>query len=498
MKATLPNRILTSTVGTLVLLLAGCQTYVKESTDFKTAWKTGNIAQAVAAVSQKAQAKANGRDQILWNLEDGAVLRGAAMANLQLPLPAAPAMGGNGQPPPPPPPSYLQQSQDAFTSAENKVDDWEQKAKAQVGHEVGAALTNSTTLPYRGYAYDKIMMDTYQALNCLALGKQSDARVFLNKSLQRQKDAVDENAKRIAKAQEAQQDKKAGAFDVDKAGQDGKTKGELDQLTADLDSEGLKPYGNYVNPFAVWLDGLYHVTCGEDASDTERGLKSWERVASMIPENQFAAQDYADAQNAASGKAIKDVTYVIFETGSACYRDQVQIHILVVTDQPHYVGLAFPRPRTDPAFAPTLSVSAGEQSVNTAVICNMDSVIYQEYKNDLPGIIAREFVRVATKTLATYEIQKQANKSDSTFGAITNIVTNVYNVATNQADTRTWITLPKQFQYARVATPANHTLTLTDGMNSQSVTLPAGKINVVYVKSIAPGTPLLINQFALN
>jgi len=93
----------------------------------------------------------------------------------------------------------------------------------------------------------------------------------------------------------------------------------------------------------------------------------------------------------------------------------------------------------------------------------MDSVIYQEYKNDLPGIITREFVQVATKTLAAYEIQKKAQKSDSTFGSIMNLATNMYNVATNQADTRTWVTLPKQFQYARIATPANHTLTLSDG-----------------------------------
>lgn len=67
----------------------------------------------------------------------------------------------------------------------------------KVGSEIGASFTNLANLPYRGRAYDKIMLNTYKALNHMQLGDLEAARVELNRSLQRQRDAVDENAKRI-------------------------------------------------------------------------------------------------------------------------------------------------------------------------------------------------------------------------------------------------------------------------------------------------------------
>jgi hypothetical protein len=56
------------------------------------------------------------------------------------------------------------------------------------------------------------------------------------------------------------------------------------------------------------------------------------------------------------------------------------------------------------------------------------------------------------------------------------------NSATNIADTRTWTSLPKEFQYARLATPESRELTLDAGGVQKTVALAPGAVNVVYVK----------------
>src|SRR5260221_10486850 len=44
------------------------------------------------------------------------------------------------------------------------VNAWEEEAKVKLGAEVGAAFTNQANIPYRGRAYDKVMMNTYKAV----------------------------------------------------------------------------------------------------------------------------------------------------------------------------------------------------------------------------------------------------------------------------------------------------------------------------------------------
>jgi hypothetical protein len=95
--------------------------------------------------------------------------------------------------------------------------------------------------------------------------------------------------------------------------------------------------------------------------------------------------------------------------------------------------------------------------------------------------------------------------------------TAAFQIAVNIADTRTWTTLPKEFQICRFPTPADGRIELStpNGM-SLSVALDGtkigltstagvqaslntgGPINVVYVKSITSGTPLLVSQFKLK
>lgn len=501
-----------------LLLLSGCATYDSQTADFARATEAGSVGVALTDIEKRAEKSKGTKDEIVWRLEQGASLRAAGLAALPLP-PAPPPKVKKGEPVPPPPPAltpeelralYLQRSIAAFDEAEARIVAYDEQAKVKVGSEIGAALTNLANLPYRGRAYDKIMANAYKGINYLQLGEKDKARVEFNRSMERQREAVAENERRIAEAQAVAESARAGnaktddgksaAYDVDKAVNDPKTGSALSNALA-ASTAPMKPYGDYVNPFAVFLDGLFFTLNGENGADWERGRKSMERVAEIVPENTFIKADLELASQVAEGKQPENITYVFFETGAAPSREEVRIDIptFLVTSKLAYVGAAFPKLRFHDNYIPSLSVTAEGQTVSTSTIASMDSIVANDFKNEWPTIVTKTIVTAATKAIAQAAVQKQLDDNVGGWGSLIGAVAmSVANMATTIADTRTWTSLPKEFQYARIVTPADRTLTITAGGTTQTVTLAPGAINVVYAKSSSNQSPLYVSQFALR
>jgi hypothetical protein len=80
------------------------------------------------------------------------------------------------------------------------------------------------------------------------------------------------------------------------------------------------------------------------------------------------------------------------------------------------------------------------------------------------------------------------------------IGTGIYQAAVNIADTRTWTTLPKEFQVCRFPTPPDRKIVLEtpNGTQKIPVTIEDGTINIVYVRSITATNALLVTQMKLK
>ena len=452
------------------VLATGCQTYRSENHIIQY-WQQGNLPKAVAEATKKADDNQDNKNTIIWRLEQGAVLRAA------------------GQ---------FDDSNKAFDAAEQKIDRYDEEAKIKLGNEAGALLSNQANLPYRGRAYDGIMLDTYKALNYLALGDLDKARPEIIRAYQRQQEAVEINQKRIEKVQEQAAESKDHAA-IRRTENSPQLKSQLDNSYAGLNN--LKPYADYVNPFTVFLDGLFFMANAADGSDMERAHKSFERVAGFVDaDNSYIKQDLADVDNLMNGKSILPTTYVVFETGCAPLRDQIRIDIPIIVAKVSYVGAAFPTLKPQGNYATSLTVTGVGANARTALLSDMDSVIGLDFKNEMPVVITKTIAATVTKAVAAYAINEAANQQNDIGGLIAQIGTAVYQMAVNIADTRTWTTLPKQFQYCRVPTPADRKLELAtaDGLQKTSVTIGDGTINVVYVKSINPVTPLIVTQMKLK
>ena len=451
------------------LLATGCRTY-KEQNHVIQYWQQGLLTNAATEANLMAKKNANNKDTVIWRLEQGAVLRGAGK---------------------------YEESNKAFDQAQEKMDDYANKAKVRLGQETGALFSNQAELDYEGRTYDGVMLNTYKALNYLQLGEPDKARVELIRAYQRQQDAVEINKKRIAKVQEEAANSKDNAA-IDKAQRDPKLQSQMQGAYNNLDN--LKAYADYVNPFTVYLDGLFFMADAVDGSDLERARKSFERVVEFDPDNKYVKQDLVMVDDLIQGRPLPPTTYVIFETGCAPVRGQIRIDIPIIVTKVSYVGAAFPTLKPHGDYQPSLTVTANGTSQTTSLVASMDSVIGLDFKNEMPVVITKTIAATVTKAVAAYAVNDAANQQDALGGLFAQIGTAVYQAAVNIADTRSWTTLPKEFQVCRIPTPPDRKLKLEPAGGGQKipVTIADGTINIVHVKSINPVTPLLVTQIKLK
>ena len=451
------------------LLATGCRTYEQQNRVIQY-WHQGNLTNAVVEAAKQAEQNANNKDAIVWRLEQGAVLRGA------------------GQ---------YEASDKAFDRAQDRIDQYSQEARVKIGNEAGALLSNQANLPYTGRAYDGIMLNTYKALNYLELGELDKARVELIRAYQRQQDAVADNQRRIEKVRDEAAKSKDKAT-MDKAEQDPKFKDQMQGAYTGLDN--LKAYADYVNPFTVYLDGLYFMADAMDASDLERARKSLERVVGFAGDNDYVKQDLATVDDLMNGKPLAPTTYVIFETGCAPVRGQIRIDIPIIVSRVSYVGAAFPILKPQGDYVPSLIVKANGANATTRLVASMDSVIGLDFKNEMPIVITKTIASTVTKAVAAYAANQAANQQNDWGGLLMQIGTAAYQASVNIADTRTWTTLPKEFQVCRFPTPPDRKIELETPGGGQKipVTIGDGTINLVYVKSINATSPLLVTQMKLK
>ncbi len=475
-------------VLTLNLLATGCQTY-QQKNKVIVYWREGDIHRAAEEARKRADKSAGGKDAVVWRLEEGATLR---------------ALG------------KYQESNVAFDQAQDKMEDYAQKAKVQLGHEAAALLSNQANLPYEGRSYDGIMLNTYEALNYLALGEPEKARPELIRAYQRQQEAVQDNQRRIEKTQQeaaASQDK----VYIDRAEQDPTFQAEVQKSLAGINN--LNGYANYVNPFTVYLDGLFFLADATGPSDLERAHKSFERVAGFNGLDEYLQRDLTLVNDRLNGKPLSPTTFVIFESGCAPVRDQIRIDIPIIISKVSYVGAAFPTLKTQDNFHPVLTVMANGTTYQTRTVASMDSIIALDFKNELPVIITKTLAATITKAVAAYFANQAVGDQNNVAGFFMQVATAAYQMSVNIADTRTWTTLPKEFQICCFPTPPDGkievgapagpktTVTLSPANEAENPSFSANQaqslnggncLNVVYVKSIGIGTPLLISRFILK
>ncbi|MFP4351240.1 MAG: COG3014 family protein [Puniceicoccaceae bacterium] len=459
-----------------VLLLAGCSTYNDKVAAVRQNWSAGSWEGALAVGKTWTAGRGDSRNEVLYGLEEGTLLRAA---------------------------ERFEESQAAYDSTWERIREMDEKAEVRISQQGLALLVNPGQTDYEARTYDRIMLHTYSALNHLTLGDPGAARVALNRAYQSQQRAVEKNSDRIRRTKkeiEENRDDTAEQIDVAKIAEAPETGRKLDALYEPVRS--LEPYAPYVNPFSVYLDGLYFLNFAADGSDLERGLKSMERVHSLNPGSEWLREEYALARDIVDGKGQPDSVVVLFETGLPPIREAEKIELplfLFGSDSVPYFAAAFPVLRFQSPFPAALSVEAGGETRRTSTIADMDRVIAQEFRDHESLVVTQAILSAATKAAVVYAARSQA-KDGSAAQALIDIFGIVYQAATNEPDLRTWFTLPKQIQGTRVPMPEDRRLTIGfPGSNQKiEIALENGKVLVVHTRVTSTTANPVIHQFVLQ
>ena len=451
----------------LLGLLSGCANY--GLLDSQASFVSGSLEDSVTKINKYAEQNTKGNNVVIAHLEKGMIHRVAG---------------------------DLQTSNEAFGVADKAIDLYDEQAAIQLSANIAAMLTNQTALPYRGKNYDRIMLSTYRALNFMEMGDFDSARVELNRARQRQRDAVARNAKRIEQIEaEAEKIAARNDYNFDQSVKDPGFRSRLREVYGDLDQ--YSAYELYVNPFCEWLQGVYFLHTGYDPSDIEQARFALKRTVGLMPDNPFLIEDLNHADRAASGASVQPITYVIFETGTAPRREEISINIpifLVDDGELPYVGAAFPYLERNPNYIRYLDVNASGSSYRTSRLANIDAIVTQEFQQELPLIIARTLITTATKAIKSYVTNKAAQDEEEWVEVFVKIANIVYDAGTNEADLRTWATLPKEFQYARFDTPANGMIAIVSETGVPArVEVEPKKTNLVLIRSFNIDVPLKVS-----
>jgi hypothetical protein len=443
----------------LLALVTGCN-HVYHA-NFVEAYRAGQYQVAETKVQSEGSDAINDKgsgDRMIYLLEQGAVERAAG---------------------------HIEASNQAFESADLLFQKFDQKAQVRIGREVTAAVTNQTQFDYEGYGYDRLMTNCYKALNYLQQGNYDFARAELKRVAYAQQMIEMHKADRIAQMKKDKQESKD--YNVDRAMHDPRFRAESASLYTPLNNSRAV----YVNAFAEYLQGIYYLQCG-DFPDLEVARAALTSAASMC-DNEYVRQDLQLIDRITQTGKREPITYVIFETGLAPRREQIRIdipiwivNIAAYDTGVDYVGAAFPKLVPEPGGLPYLRASSSSGQFTTQTIVDMDAVVSREFKDDLPAIITRTLISTGTKATLAYAANR-ATRGNDIANVLTRIGTTAYQYWQNDADLRTWRTLPKMIVVARFPTPADGNLTLTapGGYPVAQVRVQPNKSNLVWVRSPA-------------
>lgn len=353
-----------------------------------------------------------------------------------------------------------------------------------------SVLVNNNVNDYEGNTYEKVMINTYKALNFSSLNDHANARIEFNRALDRQRRAKEFFKKEIKKREEELKAKKESeqkkqiekekqaknkndeSFDLSKAIDNKKTNDTIYKSYDDIFSN-FKAYPDFVNPFTTYISGVYFLLNG----DAKKGRSLLKESYHMNPKNSQIKSDYLLSKKYANSKA--KYAWIIYENGQGMIKDEINVHVplFLFTKKVNYTGIALPKIKERSESYTYLTI----QDKKTVEICNMDNVIKTEFQKRLPLIVTEAVFNTVIKTWTQYEMQK-------TGGLVAGLVGTVYQGATNKADVRTWTSLPKTFQSTRVKlTGKPISIKDNNGKLIKSIIIPKNKSAMIYVKSDVQG-----------
>lgn len=419
-----------------LLFLTGCASslftpYPEQAKTFRQAATQGDLSLAEKQLNKRVK----GKDKLLYLQERGRI------AQIQ----------GN-----------IEQSRADYAAAISIYDANDQAAivrLGEAGRAAGSLLVNDNALAYRGQDYERIMLHSLQALNYWQESDFEGAAVEFRRASLEQDVAKQKRDKAIAKAEEEAKKNEVNISDVEK------------QLGG-LNTAAAGVRNSIENAYAYYLAGVFR----EGTGDYNNALVDYKRAYEINPKLTLLSKDIKRVEQKQRGQTQNKAEVVIaYEQGFIPPRRGLNLPVPTIHG---YFAVEIPTYSGASSAAPPLRISGAQQQTQTQVAAQLNAMAARALKEQLPGILVRQVLRAKVK----YETQKQVNKELGAFAAFS---TQMYNFISEQADLRSWLTLPASAQVARFSiSPGEHTLTLSGNSGSSQVRINAKPNSTILIRAV--------------
>lgn len=406
----------------------------------------GRIGAAADAISSPRLdgAREGRRDGILYLLEQGKILQDAGR---------------------------FEESERALEQATARMQAFADSPDVSLTGELGQLLTTPAARAYRGAPWERILAETYRALNQLALGDLSEALVHCRRAYVQQVDAL---ARHERELESARREGRGKGVDVDGVLASPEMQREYERVATRV----TPAYADWANPFATWLTGLLLWIDG----DRTNAAVDLRKAAAMSPRNavvegMLEALERGEGPGSDAGRV-----YVIFEGGLAPVREQVGI--VVLTPAAGLSTLTLPTLRYVQQGVAGLALLGADGGVlaRTQELADVESIVSADFQSRLAGIVTRELLSIVAKEVGTAQLRNQTGDLGLVLGSL-------WKLGTAQADTRTWRSAPATVAIAAFERPADgrlRLLTLDPGGGRHLATdieIPSAPITLVLARA---------------
>lgn len=340
-------------------------------------------------------------------------------------------------------------SNEALEAAKTEMD---RLYAASVTENTLSVIVNDATVSYAGDDYEQVLVHLYMALNYLELGLPNEARV---EALQ-----IDVESRAIA-------EKHPGSKFTEDA---------LSRYLTGLIYEDLGEWSDAMIAYRKAYEAYkkyqlnYHVAMPEmlkldllrlaKRQGLDEEVAQYQKEFNLpppAPSSDAPTQDGELVFILSSGLAPikRSRTVTILANGSRTMATGPGQAGGTAGSMPISVSIALPHYESQPNRVMGARLSAQGKQAATQTMENIDAIARASLDARMPAITARTVARAVTKAVLQKSVdQASSNNRNNDLAAVGSLLVRVAAVATERADTRSWLTLPASVQLARLPQPA--------------------------------------------
>jgi hypothetical protein len=392
-------------------------------------------------------------------------------------------------------------SETDFAAAIARVKHNDEKATisaSDAAAQSAALLVNDNAIPYKGEGYERVLLHNYQALNYLANKNLESAAIEVRLANAEQDEALKRHEEELEEARE-----EASKQKIQLSGNNQ----QLNAVYAKMDEVSGKVKSSFQNAYTFYLSGVVY----ELLNQPNDAYIDYKKALEISPGNSFVQTDVIrlarflemdedlaiyNSRYTQISEKLKTATsappegqlLIFYEEGLVPQKEEIRVTLPIPKAGP--IAVAFPIYTAHWQKPIPVNIYSNNSLLGVSEpVCYVNALAVRALKERIPEMVIRQTIRSTLKGIAA----KKANDKDQLFG----LLTSAYNIVSENADLRSWLTLPANVQIMRTTLPpGNYSLSLMPDNSSlakeETIEVRRGGISILHVIKI--GTRIYSNK----